>query len=205
MRGAPGDRREVAGLVEPRAILGLVGTARPVRSDAPGVTPEVTVAPLVAADEAAFVAAARASRSLHRPWIDPADTHQRFDALLRRLQHEDQEAYLLRHSCGGLVGYVTVGNIVRGALQSAYLGYGAFAGHEGRGLMAQGLRAVIDVAFDELGLHRVEANIQPANARSLALVRRLGFEKEGFSPNYLMVDGSWRDHERWTLRNTAME
>lgn len=166
---------------------------------------EVTVSPLVALDEDEFVAAVRASRALHRPWVDLADTHERFAALIERLSSNDQEAYLIRHDCGGLVGYVSISNIVRGAFQSAYLGYGAFAGHEGRGLMTQGLRAVIDVAFGELHLHRVEANVQPSNSRSLALVRRLGFEKEGFSRNYLKIDGDWRDHERWALRSPAME
>ena len=163
------------------------------------------VARLVPSDEEGFVAAVRASRALHHPWIDLADTQDRFAALLERLGRDDQEAFLVRHLCGGLVGYVGIANIVRGAFQSATLGYGAFAGHEGRGLMAEGLRAVIAIAFGELGLHRVEANIQSSNARSLAIVRRLGFEKEGFSPRYLKVDGAWRDHERWALRNSAME
>jgi len=94
---------------------------------------------------------------------------------------------------------VNVSNIVRGGLQSGYLGYGAFASHAGRGLMTEGLRAVLDAVFGELRLHRVEANIQPGNARSIALVRRLGFEKEGYSRRYLLIDGDWRDHERWTL------
>lgn len=66
--------------------------------------------------------------------------------------------------------------------------------------MAAGLREVITLAFGELGLHRVEANIQPANLRSIALVQRLRFEREGYSPGYLMVDGDRRDHERWALR-----
>jgi ribosomal-protein-alanine N-acetyltransferase len=70
--------------------------------------------------------------------------------------------------------------------------------------MTQGLRVVLDVPFGDLGLHRVEANIQPANRCSLALVQRLGFEKEGTSPRYLMVDGDWRGHERWALRSESL-
>jgi len=152
------------------------------------------------ADAAEFIAAARASKSLHHPWINPPDTAERFAAYLARAARDDQASYLIRHSqCGALVGYVNVGNIVRGALQSGYVGYASFASHAGRGLMTAGLRSVIDACFTELGLHRLEANIQPDNLRSLGLVRRLGFMREGFSPNYLLIDGDWRDHERWAL------
>lgn len=173
--------------------------------DAPRQPPvdeaEIRVDPLAASDEAAFIAAVLASRDFHHPWIDLADTPARFASMLLRFQPDDHQAYLVRHlSCGALVGYVSVSNIVRGAFQSAYLGYGAFAGHEGRGLMTAGLRAVVRLAFSELALHRVEANIQPGNERSLALARRVGFHKEGYSPRYLIVDGDWRDHERWALR-----
>lgn len=162
---------------------------------------EIRLDPLTPADEEPFVAAVRASRALHHPWIDLADTPARFASTLARFRAEDQRAFLARHrSCGGLVGYVSLSNIVRGGFQSAYLGYGAFVGHEGRGLMTSALRAAVRVAFFGLGLHRVEANIQPTNGRSLALARRVGFQQEGYSPRYLMVDGDWRDHERWALR-----
>jgi ribosomal-protein-alanine N-acetyltransferase len=152
------------------------------------------------ADEQEFLGAVRASAALHHPWIAPPSTHDAYRLWLERTRRPDQVAYLLRHAaCGGLVGYASVSNIVRWALQSGYLGYGAFAGHEGRGLMTEGLRAVLRDLFAELGLHRVEANIQPSNQRSLALARRLGFTQEGFSRRYLIIDGDWRDHERWAI------
>jgi [ribosomal protein S5]-alanine N-acetyltransferase len=157
-----------------------------------------------ASDADEFIGEVRASQALHRPWIDPPATTDLFADYLERSRREDQAAYLIRHgTCGGLVGFVNVNNIVRGALHSGYLGYAAFASHAGQGLMTAGLRAVIETVFRQLGLHRLEANIQPTNAPSLGLVRRLGFEKEGFSPRYLWVDGDWRDHERWALRHEA--
>jgi len=153
-----------------------------------------------AADADEFIAAARASRSRLEPWVDPADTAARFAAYLDRAARDDFACFLVRHSeCGALVGYVNINNIVRGGFQSGYLGYAGFATHAGRGLMSAGVAAVVTTAFTELGLHRLEANIQPANERSRALVRRLGFRREGLSPHYLLVDGEWRDHERWAI------
>jgi [ribosomal protein S5]-alanine N-acetyltransferase len=162
----------------------------------------VTLSAPSMADADEFIEEVRQSRTLHHPWIDAPDTMERYVAYLDRANRRDQGAYVIRHSsCGGLVGFVNVNNIVRGALRSGYLGYAAFVSHSGRGLMTAGLRAVTEAAFSSLGLHRVEANIQPANHRSIDLVRRLGFEKEGFSRRYLWVDGDWRDHERWALLN----
>ncbi|MXV45079.1 GNAT family N-acetyltransferase [Saccharibacter sp. 17.LH.SD] len=65
--------------------------------------------------------------------------------------------------------------------------------------MTESVRRVLKIAFSEVGLHRVEANIQPNNVKSIKLIKRLHFRYEGFSPRYLYVDGQWRDHERWAL------
>jgi ribosomal-protein-alanine N-acetyltransferase len=145
------------------------------------------------------------SRGHHRPWVEPFTDQAGFEAWLNRtltgpnLGLVAREAAAAGDGGGGVVGIVNLNEIVAGAFQSAYLGYWVMARFAGRGLMTEALALACGHAFRDLGLHRVEANIQPANARSIALVRRLGFRMEGFSPRYLRVAGQWRDHERWAL------
>ena len=98
-----------------------------------------------------------------------------------------------------MAGIVTIDSIVRGRFQSATLSYAAFAPTAGQGYMSEGLALVVRYAFTELRLHRLEANIQPANEASLRLIGRQGFRKEGYSPRMLFIDGAWRDHERWAI------
>jgi ribosomal-protein-alanine N-acetyltransferase len=160
----------------------------------------ITVRLVEAADEPRFVAAARASRRLHHPWVAaPADAAA-FAAYLARMNRATDYGFVAETAAvGDLVGVVNLTNVVRGTFQSGYLGYYAFAGHERRGLMKQALLQVVRHAFGTLGLHRLEANIQPANVASIGLVRACGFSREGYSPKYLKIAGRWRDHERWAL------
>jgi len=154
-------------------------------------------------DQAAFLAAVHRSAALHRPWVQPPKTAAQFRAWLRRQDDPAHCAFLVcDRDSGALAGVINISNIVRGVFRSAYLGYYAFAGHERRGYMRAGLRAAIRHAFGPLKLHRLEANIQPGNAASLALARCCGFAKEGYSPRYLKIGGRWRDHERWAIRAT---
>jgi len=154
-----------------------------------------------AADRDEFVALAVASREFLRPWIDPPDTNERFDSYLRARQSPTDDGVLVCELASGrIVGVININCIVRGLFQSAYLGYWIGAAFAHRGYMTEAMKLVVAHAFGEMGLHRLEANIQPANVHSIALVRRCGFEKEGFSPKYLRIFGEWRDHERWAIR-----
>jgi ribosomal-protein-alanine N-acetyltransferase len=158
----------------------------------------VRITPISRGDESEFLAAALRSAMLHRPWVMPPTSRKAFRDKIQRMQGPDNYAFCVRRvDSGDLVGYVEISNVVRGVFRSAYLGYYAFAGHERQGFMKEGLLQVIRLAFTQLRLHRLEANIQPDNAASVALVRSLGFSREGFSPRYLKIRGRWRDHERW--------
>jgi len=165
---------------------------------APLLTRRLALRPPTAADEAEFLAAVAASRRLHRPWVAPPATPERYRGLVQHSLPPAHQAWLLRRrDDGALVGCINLTNVVMGVFRSGYLGYFAFAGHQGQGLMTEGLHAVVRQAFGPLGLHRLEANIQPGNTASIALVRACGFAREGYSPKYLKIGGRWRDHERW--------
>ncbi len=159
--------------------------------------------PLHAGHQQPFLAAVRASRALHRPWVSPPATPEQFTAYAERMQAPGHCGLLVVRQCEvgspQLAGVVNITNMVMGPFCSAYLGYYAFNGFERQGFMREGLTQAVRLAFRTLRLHRLEANIQPGNAASLALVRSCGFTQEGYSPKYLKIGGRWRDHERWAL------
>lgn len=151
-------------------------------------------------DGPAFVEAMRNSRGLHHPWLVAPCDMAAWRRYLKRLERDNEEGFLVRRvGDRAICGVVNLNVITYDALCSAYLSYYAVQAYAGRGYMKEGLRQCIELAFGELGLHRLEANIQPGNERSIRLVESLGFECEGYSPRYLMIHGKWRDHERWAL------
>jgi ribosomal-protein-alanine N-acetyltransferase len=145
-----------------------------------------------------LVALNRRSRELHRGWTSPPVTLRAYEDYLCRLSQASATAFFVcRVSDGTIVGVCNVSEIVLGAFRSAYLGYYVGSPYARHGYMRAGLELVVKRAFGALKLHRVEANIQPKNLASRALVLALGFRLEGYSPRYLKIGGRWCDHERW--------
>jgi len=151
-----------------------------------------------------FLALIKESRAALHPWVAPPASRAQFSAYLRRARRRTERAFLVcRREDRAIAGVINVSQIFYGNFRSAYLGYYAGAPFMGEGYMREGLLLVLRHAFDTLGLHRLEANIQPANRASIRLVKRIGFRREGFSPRYLKILGRWRDHERWAITAEA--
>ncbi|MGC9437877.1 GNAT family N-acetyltransferase [Streptomyces sp. WG5] len=188
--------------------------------------PRVVIRHFTYEDGAEFTARARQSKDLHHPWLFPPDNARAYDAYAARLIEDPTKAGFLvcekepggkepggketggketggTEGCGAgggsIAGFVNINNIVQGGFRSGALGYGAFAHAAGRGLMREGLDLVVRYAFGPMRLHRLEINVQPGNAASIALARACGFHLEGFSPRMLYIDGAWRDHQRWAI------
>jgi [ribosomal protein S5]-alanine N-acetyltransferase len=163
-------------------------------------TARVTLRRITADDEEEFTRLARASIKLHRPWIFLPEDPAEFADYLRYYESGEAESTLIcvRES-GAIAGFVTVNDVVRGAHQRATVGYGVFAPRAGRGYMSEGFGLVFRFAFGDLGLHRLEADIQPGNVASLRFAAKIGFRREGFSPAFIRIDGTWKDHERWAI------
>lgn len=150
-------------------------------------------------DKSAFIEAMDASSSLHTPWVKAPKNSEEFDEYYKRSQQINMKSFLVLDKTGNIAGVFNINEIVRGSFQSAYLGYYVVTGYEHQGIMSAGLKLLLDTVFNKLGLHRIEANIQPENLDSIRLVVANGFRKEGYSPRYLNINGEWRDHERWAV------
>lgn len=168
-------------------------------------TSRIYIRILESKDRKEVMAANQASVSFHTPWISAPLTSHAFRAYYQRTRREDHEGIVCcLKQTDEIIGVFNINSIERGTFQSATLGYYCHAGFTGQGLMTEGLHLVLQYAFKELGLHRVEANIQPDNEASRKLVQRCGFVLEGFSPKFLFINGKWRDHERWAAMDDRL-
>jgi ribosomal-protein-alanine N-acetyltransferase len=163
----------------------------------------VEIRPTSKADASAFLELLQANREYLRPFeparpdwfftlagiegeLDRADADRNADALYAfGIWKPDPPA---------LVGRIALSNIVRGAWQNATLGYFVGEAWGGRGYATEAVRQAVAFAFDEAGLHRVQAAVMPRNVRSIRVVEKNGFRLEGTAQRYLQIDGVWEDH-----------
>lgn len=182
------------------ALFGLTRSLSPeplVRGDG------LYLRPGSAADYASWSRLRQASRSFLEPWEPtwPEDdlTQAAFRRRLRR-QDEDisrDEAYaflIFDQGSDRLLGGVTLGGVRRGVSQTGTLGYWMGVPHAGKGRMTRAVAAIVEFAFTNLKLHRLEAACIPDNAPSIRVLEKNGFTREGFARAYLKIDGAWRDH-----------
>lgn len=161
---------------------------------------KVWLRPPIEEDFEEFTSLNKASRKFHRGLTYAPLDEKSFAAYLWRSEQKTDACFLIcRREDDAIAGAINLSQIFRGIFQNAYLGYYLGAKFAGQGLMTEAIGLILRFAFADLKLHRVEANVQPHNAASIAILRKNGFTKEGFSRKYLKVGGRWRDHERWAI------
>jgi ribosomal-protein-alanine N-acetyltransferase len=163
-------------------------------------TARVTLRRLIREDRDEFVGLVNASSEFLYPWVYLPRSAAEFDRYYERFDRKTAECMVIGvRETGAIAGSVSVNEIIRGPYQRATVGYNAFAPSAGLGYMSEGLGLILRFAFNDLGLHRLEADIQPGNEASKRLASRVGFRKEGYSPDFIRIEGVWKDHERWAV------
>jgi ribosomal-protein-alanine N-acetyltransferase len=170
------------------------------------VTPRLVVRPPRTSDVVEIRRVLRANHEHLRPWNpapssaeDPSSITEVSKSVLRqRRDWKHGTGYIFmvasREAPQAFVGKIALNGVMRGAMCGAYLGYWMAAEEQGKGLVVEAIRAVLDFGFGPAGLHRVQAAIMPRNARSLRVIDKLGFRREGLAERYLQIAGKWEDH-----------
>jgi [ribosomal protein S5]-alanine N-acetyltransferase len=184
----------------------------------------VTLRPLKASDWEAWRDVRIRSREWLEPWeplaepgapdpiTDPEAFKARCGAWERQRHFDAAYGFGIFLPKGTFIGEVSLGSVQRGPFQSANVGYWIDVDHAGKGYMPEAVAVILRFAFEELGLHRVEAAIVPRNAKSRRVAEKLGLRDEGTSPRFLQIGGVWEDHVRygitvedWSARRDELE
>jgi ribosomal-protein-alanine N-acetyltransferase len=174
-------------------------------------TPRLTIEPVGAAHAPLLAEFFRRNDAHLARWDPPRPagicSATFWEAECERAMHEHDSGLVarwiafLRSDESQVIGRINYTQIARGPFQSCVLGYAIDAAFERRGLMQEALNATITHTFDVMRLHRIQASYIPENLRSGRLLQRLGFRREGVAPQYLFIDGAWRDHVVTALLN----
>lgn len=155
-----------------------------------------------------WAALRRDSRAFLEPWEPrwaPDELHRSgWNNRVRRYRQEyaagSAIAYLIfENEEDRMVGGITIGNIRYGVAQTAQIGYWMGERYAGKGYMQDAIQALISYAFDQMRLHRIEAACIPSNARSIHVLQKAGFTREGLLRSYLRINGVWQDHFIYAL------
>ncbi|MFD8740918.1 GNAT family N-acetyltransferase [Streptomyces sp. NPDC059618] len=173
----------------------------------------VRLRPAVLDDAEALAALARSQREHLAPWEPERPTHWFTEVgqreALEQAEHDraaDRSyAHLITDAAGSIFGRLTLASVVRGAGQFCSIGCWVARGAAGRGVATAAVGQALQIAFGELGLHRVQAEILPHNHASRRMLQRHGFERYGLAPQYLKIAGRWQDHELWQVLAPAEE
>lgn len=179
------------------------------RRDTPSLKGErVTLRLPATGDYREWVALRSESRSFLEPWeprwtVDEMD-HPVWRQRIRRYRQDFSNGtsiafFIFDAASGQLLGGITLGNIRRGVALSGHVGYWIGERHAGRGLMVDALKLLTRYSFDTLNLHRIEAACIPGNTRSVRVLEKAGFRREGLLRSYLKINGIWHDHFLYSL------
>lgn len=161
---------------------------------------EVTFSPVTWKDMDEYLAGVQRSEELHRDLVWAPSTEGEFKLWFDSLG-ENKFGGVLTVPSQGVVGFININDILRHPYHKGVLGFGMFFPHNRKGFMTQGLALAIQYAWQNLGLHRLEADVQPTNVPSQRVLIMNGFELEALSKKYVQMDGIWLDHYRFSLLN----
>jgi ribosomal-protein-alanine N-acetyltransferase len=151
-------------------------------------------------DAEEFINQSKLGKDFHKGLVNPPKDLINFEQFIARNDNESNRNFLIcKKDDEAIIGTINLSQIFYKGFQNAYLGYYLFAEFSGKGFMFDALSLILEFAFQDLKLHRLEANIQPHNSASINLVKKCGFTMEGFSRKYLYIGGKWCDHERWAI------
>jgi [ribosomal protein S5]-alanine N-acetyltransferase len=156
---------------------------RALRSNAAHLRPW-SVAPAPGEDPASLASVSRAMLQNRREW-------KRGATFVLVIATRDDDARVL--------GRIALGGVLRGAFQNAYLGYWIDEQHQGRGFATEAVSAMTTFAFSAAQLHRVQAAVMPRNSRSIRVLEKAGYRREGFAERYLYIAGRWEDHVLYAI------
>ncbi len=179
------------------------------RRDLPALKGQrVTLRMPVSSDYRAWARLRGDSRAFLEPW-EPSWSHDELEKSawryrLRRYREDFARGtaiafFIFETQSGALLGGVTLGNIRHGVSKSGHIGYWIGEKHAGRGYMVDALQLLAGHAFDTMRLHRIEAACIPGNTRSVRVLEKAGFTREGLLRSYLKINGSWQDHYLYAL------